>query len=186
MSDLVLGSFIALWLVVLFLALCVVALFRQLGVLHLRFGPRGALVREEGPKVGEQVPQFQVTDLAGVMQPGLVDGSATTLVFVAPGCAACKVLQPAIRALGRNLPTGHRMLVVSNGDHALSEPYLLALGDVPVIANPEIFTLYAVEDTPYVLHIDAQGLLRRKGVVNTLEQLESIVEGAGVELAVAG
>ncbi len=44
------AAFIAQWLLVVVLAAIVVALARQVGTLHLRLGPRGALeVDSEGP-----------------------------------------------------------------------------------------------------------------------------------------
>jgi hypothetical protein len=48
------AAFIAQWALVLVLAAVVVALARQVGTLHLRLGPRGALeIDAEGPTVGE-------------------------------------------------------------------------------------------------------------------------------------
>jgi methylamine dehydrogenase accessory protein MauD len=58
-------STVLLWLAVGVLALLVLALARQVGVLHERVAPLGALMLDQGPKVGERAPIFEVKDLFG-------------------------------------------------------------------------------------------------------------------------
>ena len=61
-------SQIVLWIVVVVLALTVLALVRQIGVLHERVAPLGALSTKNAVDVGQASPQFDVIDLAG--RPG--------------------------------------------------------------------------------------------------------------------
>src|SRR5687767_6341449 len=50
-------AFVVLWLLVVVLCIVVIALARQVGTLHLRLGPRGALeIDDEGPALGEPLP----------------------------------------------------------------------------------------------------------------------------------
>src|SRR3954468_551023 len=50
------ASYAVLWLAVVALVVLVLSLYRQVGVLHLRLGPRGALEQEgEGPELGASV-----------------------------------------------------------------------------------------------------------------------------------
>ena len=58
-------SQIVLWLVVVVLALTVLALARQIGVLHERVAPLGALSTKTAVDVGEPAPRFDVIDLGG-------------------------------------------------------------------------------------------------------------------------
>jgi hypothetical protein len=58
-------SNVALWIIVLALLLVVLALTRQLGVLHERLGPAGALMLSRGLAVGEQAPPIEVAYLEG-------------------------------------------------------------------------------------------------------------------------
>lgn len=51
--------------VVLVLVLAVFALARQIGVLHTRLAPAGALMTTAGPKVGEPASLLSVPDLSG-------------------------------------------------------------------------------------------------------------------------
>ena len=53
MDEALLISTLVLWVVVLILSAVVVALVRQVGVLHERVAPAGALAGREGPRVGE-------------------------------------------------------------------------------------------------------------------------------------
>ena len=46
-----------LWIVVLLLAVAMLALVRQLGVLHERIAPAGALTLGRGPQPGEAAPR---------------------------------------------------------------------------------------------------------------------------------
>ncbi len=47
-------AFVVQWILLVVLAVVVVALARQVGTLHLRLGPRGALADDDvGPALGE-------------------------------------------------------------------------------------------------------------------------------------
>src|SRR6185436_18693190 len=65
MNEALLISNVVLWIAVIALSAVVVALVRQIGVLHERVFPVGALVMPGGPKIGEAAPTLAVTDLAG-------------------------------------------------------------------------------------------------------------------------
>jgi len=54
-----------LWCLVIVLALVVLALARQVGVLHERVAPAGALMPTTGPKVGEHTQPATYRDLGG-------------------------------------------------------------------------------------------------------------------------
>src|SRR3712207_8950825 len=66
MSGWWLVSYVVLWALVVVLGVMVVALARQIGTLHLRLGPRGALeMDDEGPPLGEAPPVTEVTTIDG-------------------------------------------------------------------------------------------------------------------------
>ena len=47
-------AFVVQWILLVVLAVVVIALARQVGMLHLRLGPRGALeIDDEGPMLGD-------------------------------------------------------------------------------------------------------------------------------------
>jgi len=59
MNEALLVSNVLLWIAVVVLAAVVVALTRQIGVLHERVFPVGALVMPGGPRVGEAAPAHE-------------------------------------------------------------------------------------------------------------------------------
>lgn len=65
MTDPLLISNLVLWLLVIVLAVVVLALARQVGILHERVAPAGALQPTEGPKVGEVTEPMELEDLSG-------------------------------------------------------------------------------------------------------------------------
>ena len=65
MDGTLLISYAILWALVIFLSLLVFALARQVGVLHERVAPAGALMPTNGPKVGEMTDVMSASDLQG-------------------------------------------------------------------------------------------------------------------------
>ena len=86
-------SNVVLWVLVLALSAVVLALTRQLGVLHERIAPAGALMLNRGLTVGEPAPALEVAALDGrALRLGTArdDGRSTLLLFVSPTCPVCK------------------------------------------------------------------------------------------------
>jgi hypothetical protein len=48
----------------------------------------------------------------------------------------------------------------------------------PIIASSESFRTYEVPGTPYVVVLDAHGVVQAKGTVNNLEQMEGLIDTA--------
>jgi Methylamine utilisation protein MauE len=145
------ASYAVLWLAVAALAVLVLSLYRQVGVLHLRIGPRGALEEEgEGPGLG-----------TAIGHPAVPPGRATLVAFTSAGCPVCHQIVPGLRVLERD----PALAVV----HAAYED----------AGGPELHAAFDVPGTPYAVYLDATGAVRAKGTVNTLEQLESLVAAGG-------
>ncbi len=78
-------SNVMLWLVVIGLCLALLAVVRQLGVLHERIAPVGALMLAKGLRVGELAPTITVQDLEGrslTLGAARAEERATLLMFV--------------------------------------------------------------------------------------------------------
>ena len=93
MAELATASYVVLWALVVVLALVVFALARQVGVLHERVAPAGALMPTSGPKVGELTEEMPLTNINGdavrIGGPD-ADGLATFILFISPTCPVCK------------------------------------------------------------------------------------------------
>ena len=72
---------------------------------------------------------------------------------MSPTCRVCHELLPGVRALGRG---GVSVVVVDEGE------------------EPGTFTVWNVPGSPFAVHL-VDGVVAAKGLVNTLEQLEGLV-----------
>lgn len=176
------ASYVALWALVVLLCVVVVALARQVGALYLRLGPRGALeVDAEGPPLGEAPPAATVTDLRGNEVAVGGPGEAQLLLFVSPGCHICEQVLPAVSvvsAAGRLRP----VVLTDADDHETARAYAGKRVSSPVAAAPMLARDYGVPGTPYVVVLDELGVVRAKGTINNLEQMEGLVDTASRRL----
>jgi methylamine dehydrogenase accessory protein MauD len=178
MSGWWVASYVALWGLVLVLVVLVVALARQVGVLHLRLGPRGALeLDEEGPPLGEAPEVVSALDLEGRPVSVGGPGEQRLLLFVSPECPLCRQVLPSVPAVARGGRLAPVVISDDDGPDAVAA-YRAAGVDVPVVAGPDVAERYQIPGTPYAVVMDLMGVVRAKGTVNNLEQMEGLVETA--------
>jgi methylamine dehydrogenase accessory protein MauD len=170
------ASYAALWLLVVVLFIVVVALARQIGTLHLRLGPRGALeMDDEGPALGEAPEAVDTRDIEE--RPVTIGGpgSAQVLLFVSPGCMLCEQVLPSLPAIASSNDLVPYVLTDVDATEAA-----LTFGPkrlpAPVVPAQGIASAYQVPGTPYVVVLDRHGVVRAKGTVNNLEQMEGLID----------
>jgi methylamine dehydrogenase accessory protein MauD len=164
-------SFVALWCAVIALGMLVVALAREVGALHLRLGPRGALeIDTEGPPLGAAVPGVRGVGLDGATGALGGPGSMRVILFASPTCTLCGDVLYALPSISRGDADG---IVVGDAPPGHMGEWR-TLG-IPVISSPEAFTAYAVPGTPYAIVIDEMGRVLAKGTPNDPEQLEGLL-----------
>jgi methylamine dehydrogenase accessory protein MauD len=174
-------SNIALWFVVLALLVALLAVIRQLGVLHERIAPTGALMLAKGLKVGEAAPPVAVQDLDGqsrTIGSPVAGGRATLLMFVSPTCPVCKSLLPVLKSSLVSERGWLDIVLASDGELVAQREFVQAqkLGNFPYIVSTPLGLSYQVSRLPFAVLIDAEGVLRARGIVNSREHLESIFE----------
>ena len=182
MTEMLLVSNIVLWVLVIVLALVVLALARQVGILHERVAPAGALQPVEGPGVGERTEPMSFEDLGG--RPLTIggereDGLATFVLFISPTCPVCKSLVPTAKSLARKEASRMRLVFASDGDRREQHVVYakdLAIENYPYVLSQALGMSYQVGKLPFALLIGGDGPLQSKGLVNTREHLESLVE----------
>ena len=167
-----------LWVVVIALSIAVLALARQVGVLHERIAPMGALTLGRGPQPGEVAPKLSAQTLAGTdlevggAQPA---GHLQLLLFVAATCPVCKVLLPTAQVFAQD--EGLDLLLVGDGDGAelgaMARRY--RIDPARFINAPEVGMAYQVGKLPYAVLISEIGIIVAQGLVNNREHLESLV-----------
>jgi methylamine dehydrogenase accessory protein MauD len=173
-------SQIILWIVVVILALTVAALARQIGVLHERVAPLGALSTRTAVDVGQPAPQLDVIDLAGRplhIGGAAADGRSQLLLFVSPSCPMCKKLLPVARSFARSERRGLALVLMGDGDRPSHEALIAKhrLDGVPFALAPIVGINLGIGRLPYAVLIDAAGIIRSKGIVNSREHLESLM-----------
>jgi methylamine dehydrogenase accessory protein MauD len=181
MTEALLVSNALLWVVVLVLAAVVAALVRQIGILHERVAPAGALVGREGPRVGEAAPRLTVDDWNGTavaLGGPAPDGRATLIAFVSPTCSVCKTMLEILDAVMRREQGRARLLFASDGPRAEHEAFVRTQGmaERGYLLSSELGLVYQVGKLPYAVLIDGAGVLRAKGLINTREHVESLFE----------
>jgi thiol-disulfide isomerase/thioredoxin len=146
-------SYVVLWVAVVVLSVAVVALLRQIGVLHARLAPMGVHFAGEGPDLNAPAPAAGPTVDYG-------DADVTLVAFTAPACEICARLRPSLAALR----TQYRDL------------RLVELENAPDTAAA--FRAFNVSNTPYFVAVDRGGVVRGRGVANSLEQVEELIDEA--------
>ncbi len=180
MSEALIVSNIILWVVVLALLVAVLALTRQVGILYERVAPMGALMLDQGPKVGDLAPSFSLDSLGGgSLVVGLsAGGKSQLLFFLSPTCPVCKKLLPVLKSISSSEGKWLELVFASDGDrpeHA--EFYRKAgLGGFPYVLSTDLGMAFKVGRLPYAVLIGEDGRVRAKGLVNSREQLESLFE----------
>ncbi len=180
-------SQVVLWIVVIVLAATVMALARQIGVLHERVAPMGALTIDQGPRVGDVAPVFELPALSGrTVRIGGANarGMSTLLLFVSPTCSVCKKLIPIAKSVIA-ASGGVEMVFASDGDRPEQERMIREnrLEDFGFVLSAELRMTYRIGRLPYAVLIDEAGVVRAKGLVNTREHLESLLEAKRIGVA---
>lgn len=179
-------SNVILWIVVVVLALLVFALTRQVGILYERVAPAGALQPNNGPKVGELSEAMEITALDGsreVIGGAAADGLASFVLFISPTCPVCKSLVPTAQSLIKSESKRMRLFFASDGaeteaDLQQHRDYVksLQIENYPYLISQALGMTYQVSKLPFALLIGADGTLKSKGLVNTREHMESLIE----------
>jgi methylamine dehydrogenase accessory protein MauD len=171
-------SNVLVWVGLIGLLLTVLALARQVGILHERLTPVGALTMDHGPKVGEPAPVFTLSKLGGgEIRIGATAGRSQLLFFLSPTCPVCKQLMPVLRSLSTH--EGASLEVVLASDGALEEHQRFyvreKLAPFPYVLSTDLGMTFRISKLPYAVLIGPNGVISAKGLINNREQLESLV-----------
>jgi hypothetical protein len=180
------ASYAALWAAVIVLLVMVLALVRQIGVLHTRLddvatGPGS--VAGQSADVGEAAARSGVggTSAGGDMvvggseegpplglaaplpgKLGYERAPMTVVAFVADGCELSDLLLPALRRVDKQYGDALRVVELELDGRTLPA-----------------FEEFRVAATPFVVCVDRDGVVRARGRARSLPQLEDLVASAG-------
>jgi hypothetical protein len=171
----------ALWTVSVLLAIVVVAnsvaviaLTRQVGLLHLRAAPLHRHQPPDGPRPGSRLR----LDLAGFLGAGTAP-DLVLLGFLRPSCSACAAVLPAFAAVASALTGSERVLLVSDANEASTRDYLAAHGvSLPLATGPHLLSANAIPAIPYAVVADAAGNVLAADSAASADQLHELMSNA--------
>lgn len=175
-----LTSQILLWAAVVVQALLIAALARQVGILHERIAPAGALTLHQGVKIGETATPLELltVDNDRLTIGGKRAGRSQLLFFASPDCSVCKSLLPVLRSAAR--AEADWIDVVIAGDGA-KQSYRAMVADhglegLPLVLSEALGRAFGVAKLPYAVLLDEGGKVASLGLINSREHLESLFE----------
>lgn len=128
------------------------------------------MVTNEGPLVGSKL-EPELTYETGHL-PGFEPGRSTLWLFLSPTCSVCQSLQETLPAFAAHYGAKVRLVVVYDRPN----PTPFQLPSATIISSKVLHARFQLEGTPYATVVDGEGTVYAKGVVNTLTQLENLLE----------
>lgn len=168
-------------LVVLAEGLAILGLARAVGAIQLRLGREApALQTPEGLAVGTLAPDISGYELwAKRLETRTVSRGRWALVFLTPTCSVCRTLAKELGYVGRGRD-GAAVVLVAHGQHDQNAifrapvPHLVTFSD----PNGDMHRAYGVEQVPYAFIVQ-DGRIAAKGLINSKDQLEMLIERVG-------
>lgn len=181
MTEALIVSNIISWLVIMALGVMVYALSRQVGVIHERIKPVGALSMGQAIQVGDTAPVFHENSLTGGMiRIGGEDtaGKSSLLFFMSSTCPVCKTLLPILKSIGEDERDWLKLIFASDGHESEHLGVIREhdLRDYPYLLSSEVGMAYQISKLPYAVLIDDQGQVAAHGLINNREHIESLFE----------
>lgn len=176
--DLLLVSYLVLWVLVAALVVLMLGVIREIGSLRTHVGIEpNALATADGPKIGAVAPPVRGTDLGG--KPITIPaGRRVLLLFISAACAPCRELLPELAAFSRS-PAGRDValcIVGSGSRESLTELEGLFVLPAPILFDDDgsLTRTFEVGTTPYGIALDEDWTVRSKGIPNRRPHLEAL------------
>jgi AhpC/TSA family len=176
-STALLVSYIALWVLVLVLAVGLFALYHHFGELYLNSRDGRA---SQGPELQKPLRRANVRATSGTYVDLPSTGVPTVLLFADTDCRLCEELIPDVRRLAGDR-TDVALSVVCGGAEPRVQEWARDLStEVPVVPDPgQVLTArYGIALTPFAVAVDANGTVKNKGIVNDGDGLSYFVDAA--------
>lgn len=178
MITALIASQIISWIMILAMGVALLALARQVGVLHMRVAPAGALTTAGGLAVGDTSQPIAAHTLDGATT--MVGGPSKKaglrlLMFVSAQCPLCKAMIPMAKSFAHDERVA--LTFVGDDDVAAQKAMIAQQGlePYPFVNGPEVGQAFGVAKLPFAVLLDADGAILSKGLVNSREHLESLV-----------
>lgn len=180
-NELLIASSVLQWVALCAGGIVLLGIARQVGLLHERSAPLGAMITDHGPGIGDKAPTFSIIDVKGQkLQIGgdNAAGEETMLLFTSPTCPVCEKLLPIVKSVAK--AEGIGVMLISDGAEEEHKAFLAKhkLDSLPYVISAEIGMRFQVGKVPYGVLIDEKGIIKAKGLCNTREHIESLLEAS--------
>lgn len=180
-NELLIASSVLQWIALCAGGVVLLGIARQVGLLHERSAPLGAMITDHGPGIGDKAPTFSVVDVKGAkltIGGESAIGHETLLMFTSPTCPICDKLLPIVKSVAK--AERINVMLISDGSEEEHKAFLAnhKLDGIPYVISAEIGIRFQVGKVPYGVLIDEQGVIKAKGLCNTREHLESLMEAS--------
>lgn len=183
MPGIFVASYVALWILVVALAVLVVLMYRHFGMMSM-----GTLegVQRDGLPVGTQAPT-----IGGITADGTdkawepKTGRPQLLLFAAPDCEPCATVMPIVNKMAKS-PAGQNVdfsaivpgpkAEVVRMTHLYNPPFLTMAED-----GSGAFNRFRVRVTPFGFIIGADGRVLAKGLCGDASRLKDLFNAAGLK-----
>ncbi|KRB49651.1 methylamine dehydrogenase [Phenylobacterium sp. Root700] len=176
----ILTSQVLLWAAVVIQAVLIAALARQVGVLHERIAPAGALTLHQNVRVGDTPTPLELKAIDGetVVVGGKRSGRSQLVFFASPDCPVCKSLLPVLRSSAEAERDWLDVVLAGDGDAAAYRRLAVehGLGRLPLLLSEALGRAFGVSKLPYGVLLDEGGKVASLGLINSREHLESLFE----------
>ncbi len=180
MDNFLIVSNLVLWVFVIGLALLVLALARQIGVLYERVAPAGALMINQTLESGATAPQVKVQDLNSgqTLTIGAKSPRSQLVFFLSPSCPVCKTLLPMLKSVKAAESDWLDIIFASDGDLDAHREFIQqhGLASEAYVSSETLGKRYGISKLPYAVLIDEDGVIASLGLVNSREHFESLFE----------
>lgn len=186
MSGLFLVSYVALWVLVVVMAVLLLLLYRHFGMISL-----GTLegVQRDGLPVGSVAPPINGVGADGgdrAWHPSA--GGPQLLLFATPDCEPCAAIMPVLGRLARSPEAGVTVTAVVPGPRA-EVARLVGRYDPPFAALAEdgsgVFPRFRVRVTPFGFVVGPDGRVLAKGLCSDPGRIALLLHSAGYKDAAA-
>lgn len=174
MNTFFLISYALLWLLVIPLVLLNLVLFRQLGIMVMGTA-RG--INQSGLPIGKMIPKVDGLKTDGTpWSTSDLLGQSHILFFGSTTCSECRDIMPYLAQMKEKYNVTPVLMLFSELDMAKKYVKENNISHEVVLANNFISDKLDVTATPFAYAVDENGVIQSKGLINTLQQLESTAQ----------
>lgn len=181
-------SFVLQALAIVGLGAAIALLVRNLRYLHSKLPAAGALMLSGGLRVGDGVPAVAANSLSGKpiqLGAGKMEGRGALLFFFSPTCPVSQAMLPVVQSFGREHRTRFRTVFATDGHEQghsdVAKRYGLAKDDYTV--SETLGMTIGIGRVPQAVLLDEGGLVCARGLINTREHLESLLNARETQTA---